>query len=110
MRDTTATDAIEKLQEVMDILHNDTVFAAKIRTRFDKEFLMQAALTELGSQIASYDMGHLETGQWPPYATIALNRGTLPYLGEMDTGAAVHAAFRGRGVVGAARNPRILPP
>ncbi len=35
--------------------HYTAVFAAKIRTRFDKEFLIQSAITELGSHIASYD-------------------------------------------------------
>ena len=40
----------------MALLRNYTaVFAAKIRTRFDKEFLIQSAITELGSHIASYD-------------------------------------------------------
>ncbi len=73
-RDTTATDAIEKLQEDMDVLRNYTaVFAAKIRTRFDKEFLIQAAIVELGSHIVSYDAaiwrlvsGHHLT---PPFLT-----------------------------------------
>ena len=40
----------------MALLRNYTaVFAAKIRTRFDKEFLIQSAITELGSHIASYN-------------------------------------------------------
>ena len=57
VQDTTATDAIEKLQEDMAVLRNYTaaVFAAKIRTKFDKEILIQSANTELRSQIASYD-------------------------------------------------------
>ncbi len=56
VQDTTATDAIEKLQEDMAVLRNYTaVFEAKIRTRFDKEFLIQSEITELGSHIASYD-------------------------------------------------------
>ena len=49
-------DAIEKLQDDMALLRNYTaVFAAKIQTRFDKEILIQAAITELGSHITSYD-------------------------------------------------------
>ena len=56
VQDTTATDAIEKLQEDMALLRNYTaVFAARIRTRLDKEFLIQSVITELGSHIASYD-------------------------------------------------------
>ncbi len=54
VHDTTATDAIERLQKDMTLLHNyTTVFVRKIVTRFDKEFLIQAAITELGSHIAS---------------------------------------------------------
>ncbi len=56
VRDTTATDAIERLQQDMNLLHNyTTVFTRKIVTRFDKEFLIQVAIAELGSHIASYD-------------------------------------------------------
>ncbi len=68
VQDTTATDAIEKLQEDMAVLRNYTaVFEAKIRTRFDKEFLIQSEITELGSHIASQlRRGHLEAGQWSP--------------------------------------------
>ena len=56
VQDTTATDAIERLQEDMALLRNYTaVFTAKVRTRFDKEFLIQSAITELGSHTASYD-------------------------------------------------------
>ncbi len=40
----------------MALLRNYTaVFTAKIRTRFDKEFLIQSAITKLVSHIASYD-------------------------------------------------------
>ncbi len=54
VQDTTATDAITRLQEDMAVLRNYTaVFVAKIRTRLDKEFLIQSAITELGSHIAS---------------------------------------------------------
>ncbi len=54
VQDTTATDAIEQLQEDMALLRNYTaVFAAKIWMRFDKEFLIQSVITELGSHIAS---------------------------------------------------------
>ncbi len=56
VQDTMVTDAIEKLQEDMAVLRNYTaVVAAKIRKRFDKEFLIQSAITKLGSHIASYD-------------------------------------------------------
>ncbi len=56
VQDTTATDGIKKLQEDMAVLRNYTaVFTAMIQTRFDKEFLIQSAITELGSHIASYD-------------------------------------------------------
>ena len=54
--DSTATDAIEKLKEDMDLLRNYTaVLVAKIQTRFDNEFLIQAAIAELRSHIASYN-------------------------------------------------------
>ena len=40
----------------MVVLCNYTaVFAANIRTRSDKEFIIQAVITELGSHITSYD-------------------------------------------------------
>ena len=56
LRDTTVTDAIERLQKDMELLHDYTeVFAKKIVPRFDKEFLIQAVIAELGSHIASYD-------------------------------------------------------
>ncbi len=51
-QDTTATDTIKRLQEDMAVLRNyRAVFAANIRTRFDKEFIIQAVNTELGSHI-----------------------------------------------------------
>ncbi len=57
MRYTTATDAIEKLREDTAVLRNYiAVFTEKIKTRFDKEFLIQAAIAELGAHIASHDL------------------------------------------------------
>ncbi len=54
--DNAATDAIKRQQEDMATLRKYTaVFAEKIRTRFNKEFLIQAAITELSLHIASYD-------------------------------------------------------
>ncbi len=56
VQDTMATDAITRLQGNMAVLRNyTTVFAAKIRTRFDNEFLIQSVITELRSHIASCD-------------------------------------------------------
>ncbi len=100
-----------RLQEDMALLRNYTavlaVFAAKIRTRFDKEFLIQSAITELGSHIA-IRRGHLEVGQWaPPHAAPAHRRGSPPHLDKVDEGAAPRAALRGGSAVGAAC---FLPP
>ena len=73
-RDTAVTDAIEKVQHDMDTLSNYTaVFVEKIKTRFNKECLIQMAITELGLGIAGYDaaiwrlvIGHCPT---PPLLT-----------------------------------------
>ncbi len=66
--DSTAWDAIEKLQQDMDTLSNYiSVFEEKIKTRFDKDFLIQAAIAELGLHITSYD-----AATWrPTYPAIA---------------------------------------
>ncbi len=99
-QDTTSTDAMEKLQDDMAVLRNYTViFAVKIRMRFDKEFLIQAAITELGSHVASYDVAiwRLVSG----HCLTLLLLTSEDRRREVDERVAPCAALWGRGAVGA---------
>ncbi len=99
VQDTTATDGITQLQQDMAVLRNYTaVFANMIVKRFDKEFLIQATIAELGAHIASYDAAiwRLVSGHRLTLAS-SHSRWSSQDLGEMDKGPAPGVAFWGRG-------------
>ena len=107
VRDTTATDAIEKLQEDMAVYRNYTgVFAAKIRKTLDKEFLIQAGITELGLHISSYNAAIWRLVSGHPLTPPLMTAEGCNHIWTRWT-KAPQPALRGRGAVGA---PCFLPP
>ena len=101
VQDTTATDAIERLQEDMAAqLHGG------LRGQNSDEVRQGVShpVRDYGVGVAHRQLrrSDLEVGQWTPAdSAAAYRRGSSPHLDEVDEGAAPRTALRGGGAVGA---------